>query len=195
MNNPIIFILGTLGLIIDFILIFLVLRFFLRLFRKIFGLDKPSQFDVEFNTITIKEGLPREDKQRRKESVYKKRESVMNGSEKAFFFELQKQLPQGYFIFPKMRIADMIETKNGRGFYFKRNRILPKHVDFLVCDSYFRPKLAIELNGGSHRGNDRVESDRIKKEVFAEVDIPLEVVNVGQDFSESVNKIKANLSQ
>src|SRR3989339_112268 len=70
--------------------------------------------------------LKKYDKENRKESIYKKRESVMNKSESAFFFELQKQLPNGYHIFPKMRIADIIETESGKGYYKLRDKILPK---------------------------------------------------------------------
>ena len=129
----------------------------------------------------------------KKESIYKKRESVMNKSESAFFFELQKQLPSGYHIFPKMRIADIIETENGKGYYKMRDKILPKHVDFLICDSYFKPIVAIELNGGYHNNPNQQEKDSIKKEIFKSAGLSLETVNVGIDFSQLITKIKTNL--
>lgn len=129
----------------------------------------------------------------RKESIYKKRQSVMNRSEEAFFFELQKQLPNGYYIFPKMRIADIIETVSGKDYYLKRNKILPKHVDFLVCDSYFKPVVAIEVNGSSHNRLDRTKRDVLVNEIFKDAQLPLETINVGSNFNESILKIKSNL--
>ncbi|MFA5791666.1 MAG: DUF2726 domain-containing protein [Candidatus Paceibacterota bacterium] len=129
----------------------------------------------------------------RKESIYKKRSSVMNRSESAFFFELQKQLPHGYYIFPKMRIADILETVSGKGYYHMRNGILPKHIDFLVCDSYFKPIVAIEVNGGYHNNPNQQEKDNVKKEIFKSAGLSFETVNVGSDFSQSIAKIKTNL--
>lgn len=128
----------------------------------------------------------------RKESIYKKRTSVMNSSESAFFFELQKQLPHGYYIFPKMRIADVIETINGRGYYHMRNSILPKHIDFLICDSYFKPIVAIEVNGGYHNSPSQQEKDSLKREIFKGAGLILETVNVGSDFSQSISRIKSS---
>lgn len=121
--------------------------------------------------------------------LYRKRESVMNQSEAVLFSELQKQLPQGYHVFPKMRIADMLETIEGRGYYWRRNQILPKHVDFLVCDSNFRPIVAIELNGKSHQRLDRIERDELVNKIFSCTTLPLQTINVGQDFALEVEKI------
>lgn len=119
-------------------------------------------------------------------STFKKRESVMDKREEAFFHELWKQLPEGFYVFPKMRIADIIETTDGKGYYFRRNEILPKHIDFLICDSYFHPVLAIELNGLSHRLENRKSSDIKKREIFKSVGLPLEFIEVGTDFSSDV---------
>ncbi len=129
----------------------------------------------------------------RKESIYRKRLSVMNRSESAFFFELQKQLPHGYYIFPKMRIADILETVSGKDYYLMRNKILPKHIDFLVCDSYFKPGVAIEVNGGYHNSPSQQEKDSLKREIFKGAGLTLETVNVGSDFSQSITKIKEKL--
>ena len=129
----------------------------------------------------------------RRKSTYKKRASVMNSSESAFFFELQKQLPGGYYIFPKMRIADILETVSGKGYYHMRNSILPMHIDSIVCDSYFKPVVVIEVNGGYHNSKSQQEKDYIKREIFKNVGLTLETVNVGSDFSKSISKIKVGL--
>ncbi len=131
------------------------------MFKKYFSLDKSSEF--------------------------KKRESVMEKSEEVFYLELLKQLPDGFYVFPKMRVADIIETTSGRGYYSHRNEILPKHIDFLICNSFFHPILAIELNGSSHMRNDRKDSDKEKKEIFEFIELPLEFVNVGTNFDYDIS--------
>ncbi|MFA7216722.1 MAG: DUF2726 domain-containing protein [Candidatus Paceibacterota bacterium] len=124
---------------------------------------------------------------------YKKKYSVMNQSESAFFFELKKQLPEDYYIFPKMRIADILDVPNGHDYYKMRNKILPKHVDFLVCDKYFNPVLALEINGGSHNRPDRIERDTQIEQMFKEANLPLEFIKVGDSFEEAVKETISNL--
>ncbi|MCC7160616.1 DUF2726 domain-containing protein [Candidatus Nomurabacteria bacterium] len=126
-----------------------------------------------------------------KRGGYKKKDCVMDKREMAFFHELERQLPQGYYIFPKMRIIDMIDATQGQGLRYRKNKIMPKHVDFLICNSYFNPVLAIELNGNSHYRQDRADSDELKTKVFQVANLPLEVVNVGADFQESIQRIKS----
>ena len=125
--------------------------------------------------------------------MYRKRSSIMNKSEMAFFFELQKQLPEGYHIFPNMRIADILDAVDGKGFYARNNKIMPKHIDFLVCNRYFNPMVAIEVNGSSHRRADRIESDDLKREIFKDAKLPLEFVDVGTSFEQSVSRVKSYL--
>lgn len=124
---------------------------------------------------------------------YRKKSSVMNGSESAFFFELQKQLPEGYYIFPKMRIADILDPIHGKGFYHRRNQVLPKHIDFLICDKYFKPIVAIELNGKSHLRQDRIERDLLVTQMFKDANLRLEFVDVGTNFSSVLKSIVLNL--
>ncbi|MBP9668953.1 MAG: DUF2726 domain-containing protein [Candidatus Pacebacteria bacterium] len=113
----------------------------------------------------------------------------MNASEQALFFEIRKQLPAEYHLFPNMRIADVIDAVHGVGFYNRRNKILPKHVDFLICDRSFKPIVAIELNGSSHQRADRIERDALVADIFSQAELPLEVVNVGTDFQTQVSTI------
>ncbi len=120
---------------------------------------------------------------------YKKRFKIMNHTESALFFELRKQLPQDYYIFPNMRIADVIDAVNGPGFYKRRNKILPRHIDFVICDQNFKPIVAIELNGSSHNRLDRITMDKEKQQIFKEADLPLITIKVGHNFYESVSNI------
>lgn len=128
------------------------------------------------------------------ESQYEIRFSFMNDSEEAFFHELTKQLPKNFYVFPKTRVADILKIRNGHNYYYARNAILAKHVDFLICDQQFRPKMAIEINGSSHNRIKTIESDELKKRIFEEVSFPLKVVEVGESFSVVVQEILASLN-
>ncbi len=126
---------------------------------------------------------------------YKKKFRVMNSSEAALFFELKKQLPQ-YFVFPNMRLADVVSAIDDSGYfeYKKRiHKILPKHIDFVICDRDFKPKIAIELNGDYHKRYDQMEKDEEKRLILAEAKLPFKVIHVKENFAEAVQKIKAFL--
>lgn len=120
---------------------------------------------------------------------YHVRDIVMNSSEGTFFTMLVKDLPENYYVFPKMRIADIIETEGGYGYTYRRNKILPKHIDFLVCDSSFKPVIAIELDGKSHNKHDRVIRDEFVDKLFEDCKIKLLRVNVGGDFKFVIDAI------
>lgn len=126
---------------------------------------------------------------------YKLRKSLMNSSEISFFHLLRKELPPEFHIFPKMRIADILETIDGKGYYTRRNKILPKHIDFVVCDNNFRPLLGIEIDGSSHRSADQQEKDRLKDSIFEKSKFPLRRVMVGSSFSDIVIEIRSLLVQ
>ena len=121
---------------------------------------------------------------------YRARSSVLTRSEAAFFDEMIRQLPNGYHVFPKMRVADILETTaRGKDYYRQRNKILPKHIDFVVCNKYFKPVMAIEVNGNSHRYAKTKESDSLKKEIFEIVGIPLKMVPVGSSFASAIQEM------
>lgn len=122
-------------------------------------------------------------------SNYRKRPSVLDRREMAFFVELKSKLPAGFHIFPKIRIIDFLETEHRL-----RSTIWAKHVDFLVVDSYFKPVMAIEINGKSHLSERRQKSDSFKIRAFESASLPLEVINVGDNFSEAVTKIILKLT-
>ena len=115
---------------------------------------------------------------------YKVKHRVLNISEASFFYILEKEIGDDFFIFPNMRIADVLQTVNGEGYYNRLNRILPKHIDFLICDLQFRPLLAIELDGKYHNSDAQKEKDRQKDEIFKKAGLPLRRVVVGSDFQQ-----------
>jgi len=123
------------------------------------------------------------------DNSYHPRHSVFTRSEAAFFDELKRQTPEGYHVFPKMRIADILNTPHGSGYYKRVYKIIPKHVDFVVCDQYFKPLVAVEVNGSSHRRAKTQESDALKKEIFEVAGMPLIAVPVGSSFASAVQEV------
>jgi hypothetical protein len=150
---------------------------------SIFFIKKIGDFNlVEHHTPVIS----------RESLGYRKKFSIMNKTESALFFELKKQLPN-YYIFPNMRIADVIDAINGYGFYQRRNKILLRHIDFIICNSHFKPIFAVELNGGYHKRIEQIVKDNEKIEILREAKLPLKIVEVGDNFTEKVFEIKNNL--
>lgn len=128
---------------------------------------------------------------------YNKKFSLMNKTESALFFELQNKLPHNYHIFPNMRLADIVEPIKTNEYYGYKNmarKIMPKHIDFIICDLYFKPVVAVELNGGYHNKLKQIETDNEKIEILKEAQLPLVVIKVGDDFNEAVEKIKTFLN-
>lgn len=132
---------------------------------------------------SAEEGLP-----------YRLRSSVFNKSEEAFFIELKNQLPAGFQVFPKIRIIDFIEPTSQELKW--RNKIWAKHVDYLICNSSFKPVMAIELNGKSHLSTHRIDRDAFVAGILKVADLSLVTVPVGTEFRKSIeivtNKLLSN---
>ncbi len=120
---------------------------------------------------------------------YKKKFRIMNSSEASLFFELKKQLPSGMYVFPNMRMADVLYTVSGKGYYKSLDKIWRKHVDFVICNQDFKPLAVIELNGGYHKRPKQIFSDKIKKDVFLSVHMPFFAIKTCDDFSVEVSSI------
>lgn len=122
-------------------------------------------------------------------NMYQVRYRLMNNSEASFYHLLLKHLPEGFHAFPKMRIADIIKTKDGKGYYRQRNKILPKHVDFVICDSNLKPVCAIEIDGKSHDNPERQDRDDLIEYIFEGVHLPLKRIRVGSSFESAITEI------
>lgn len=106
---------------------------------------------------------------------YQRRERLVTRSELKFYRALQKAALDEFDLFVMVRIADVLQvtetTPNRRGWL---NKILAKHVDFVLCDPQtLQPKLAIELDDASHNRPDRQERDRFVNEAFESAGMPL----------------------
>lgn len=103
------------------------------------------------------------------------------------FFELLKEIiGDNYYIFPKVRICDIIEPKN-KSDYSTFNRIKSKHVDFLLCTKNpITSKIIIELDDKSHNAPSRQSRDKFVDEIFANAEIPIVHINVQYSYNKEV---------
>ncbi|MFB9993113.1 DUF2726 domain-containing protein [Deinococcus oregonensis] len=96
-------------------------------------------------------------------------------SELAFFQTLEGALPQGFRVFPNVRLNDLFlitaPQHQRQGTYA---RLRDKHVDFLIVAlPDFRPVCAIELDGASHDQPQQQYRDAVKDVAFRSAGLPL----------------------
>jgi very-short-patch-repair endonuclease len=102
---------------------------------------------------------------------------------------------QKYTIFPKVRLADIVEvTVTGQEYQAWWNKIKSKHVDFLLWNvQEGKVALVIELDGKSHGSEKMIERDDFVNRLYEQVGIKLIRVNVGTDFKQEIGKILGGL--
>lgn len=70
-------------------------------------------------------------------------------------------------VFAKVRLIDLLEPKKGAAEYTAlKNKVIQKHVDFVICDKDVNIKLILELDDSSHSRPDRQERDQFVDEAL-----------------------------
>jgi hypothetical protein len=99
---------------------------------------------------------------------YQLRENFLSNAERSFYEVLYRAVGSDYEIFPKVRLADIVQVKPGTETwqsYF--NQINQKHVDFLLCTAdTLTPALVIELDDRSHLAPKTKVTDEFRDKVF-----------------------------
>lgn len=118
---------------------------------------------------------------------YFARERLVTKTELRFFRSLRKAVQSEWEIFAMVRIADLLRVeKNAKNKRAWINKILAKHIDFVICDrNSLKPLLCIELDDSSHERPDRVERDKFVNEAFESAELPLIRVPVSDEYSPS----------
>ena len=106
---------------------------------------------------------------------YVARDRLVTNAELRFFHKLRDAVDNDWEIFAMVRIADILKVPKG---IKKRrvwlNRILAKHIDFVLCDSEsLEIVMGIELDDASHDRTDRIQRDNFVNSAFDDADIPL----------------------
>ncbi|BCB97355.1 hypothetical protein JZK55_22770 [Dissulfurispira thermophila] len=113
---------------------------------------------------------------------YAKKSYLLSKAEKSFYHVLQTCLNDTHIVFPKVRLGDVFYVTNKEKQRFYMYKILPKHVDFLICDKQsLRPLAAIELDDSSHRGKER--DDDFKNNVFLSAGLPLYRIKASYNYN------------
>lgn len=104
---------------------------------------------------------------------YTKKRYFFSVAELKFYELLKEIIGDNYFIYPKVRICDIIEQTN-KGNYTDFNKIKSKHVDFLLCTKNpITSKIIVELDDSSHNAPSRQSRDAFVNEIFANSGIPI----------------------
>ena len=104
--------------------------------------------------------------------LFSLRQRFFTRSEGNFYRALRVAVGSRFFIFPKVRLLDLIDVTPDD--MVAKNWIRAKHVDFVLCHPATLEQLvAIEIDGPSHKRVDRIARDRFVNALFAQVDLPL----------------------
>lgn len=106
--------------------------------------------------------------QKKRESRYRLKSSLLTASEMQYYKILDAYFGKDYRVLPQINLASVIE-KEGQGFRTE----LFRNVDFGIFDFNFRPILLIEINDNSHFRKDRMERDESVQSITKKARIPL----------------------
>ncbi len=126
--------------------------------------------------------------------AYEVRSNIFaNRSENRFFHALMKQKPDGFHVFTKVRLEDVLQVrrqiKDTQKHWQYRGRIKSRHVDFVICDDNGLFMCAIELDGSAHTSKEAVMVDGFKDGIFTNAGLKLYRVQTGEIFQTSVRAI------
>lgn len=98
---------------------------------------------------------------------YRVRDDFLSPAEISFFHVLSSAAGTDHFVFPKVRLSDVLFVARPNENLAQYNQISQKHVDFLVCRREgMKPVLCVELDDSSHRGEDPQGRDEFKDRAF-----------------------------
>nr|WP_240954399.1 DUF2726 domain-containing protein [Solimonas marina] len=114
---------------------------------------------------------------------------LLSAAERAFLSALESAVAGQYRIFAMVRVADVLSVEAvSRGRWQSAfNRINAKHFDFVICEhAELSPRIAIELNDGSHRRADRRRRDDFLRNACQQAGLPLLEVPVSSRYRADV---------
>lgn len=117
---------------------------------------------------------------------YERQPALFTPAEVRFFRHLQQALPSRYRAFGKVRIADVLRTREGLSKserWAAFNKISAKHLDFVICDAQSLALLgAIELDDSSHLLPHRIARDQFVDGALAAARLPILHVPVRRSY-------------
>lgn len=114
---------------------------------------------------------------RREQLPYEREEALFTMAEAAFLRVLHQAVGGRFTIFGKVRLADIVCPRRGmsqRQRYAALNRIISKHVDFVLCEpGGWRVACVVELDDRSHQAVRRRERDAFVDAALLAAGIPV----------------------
>lgn len=108
---------------------------------------------------------------------YEKARALFSPAERSFLGVLEKAVGNGYRVFGKVRLADVIRVRRGLAGSSRQsafNRIQSKHLDFVVRDrDDMTVQFVVELDDRSHAGTKGQSRDSFVNEALAAAAVPL----------------------
>ena len=105
---------------------------------------------------------------------YRVRDDFLSPAELSFYHVVTTAIAQRATVCPKVGLGDIFfvsRPHENRGDF---NRIIQKHVDFLICEPRtMTPLFGIELDDASHARADRQARDEFVRQVFEAARLPL----------------------
>ncbi|HFL5522622.1 TPA: DUF2726 domain-containing protein [Salmonella bongori] len=106
------------------------------------------------------------------------RKPFLTKREREFFNRLRDNLKDDYYIFPQVRVVDIITPnkqfpKNSREFIALFRQVSQWHCDFLIVNMDFNVELAIELDDFTHNQPKRKRRDEIFNKAFSHAGVTL----------------------
>jgi hypothetical protein len=105
---------------------------------------------------------------------YRKKDQLLTRAEHSFYSVLHRAVGAEFHIFPKVRLVDLVWVPRAtRGRQRHLNRVLSKHVDFVLCHPVtLAPLLAVELDDASHEREARRARDAFVDDVLHTAGLP-----------------------
>lgn len=116
---------------------------------------------------------------------YQKISFLLNHSELTFYKYLQLNIPTYISIMAKVRLADIVKPiLRGKSYIVAKNRIISKHIDFVLIDNNTSEiKALIELNGKSHQRLDRITRDTFIQELTQSINLNFFTIKVKSQYN------------
>lgn len=104
---------------------------------------------------------------------FKRKDFLLNISEREFFESLQQIIPAEYVVFPQVVLSSIVKVNSSRKkFWTYQNKINRKTIDFVIFEKqYLKPIVAIEYDGKTHNRSDRQKRDKFVNRVLELVGI------------------------
>ena len=106
---------------------------------------------------------------------YRKKDYLLTVTERSFYEVLRSIAGDELEVFAKVRLLDLVYLPKGTDTRQSHtNRVMSKHVDFLLCERQnVSPLLVIELDDSSHERDDRAERDAFVDEALGAAGLPI----------------------